>query len=364
MKPRGGQYARRRRNPPGTAPGTVTVDPAAGPSHLSAFVLHEGALREIPETALADVPDPAEGDVLWLNMDGLGDATLLTALAARFGLHPLALEDVVNAHQRPKAETYDAHLFIVLRMPRTGTPRFETEQIALCMGERFVLTFQQEPGDVFDPVRSRLRTPGARIRERGVDYLTYALIDAVTDAFFPALESLGERLEALEAGVVGAPTPAHIGEIHALKHELMALRAAVWPMRDLLGTLLRDDAPHLSAATKVFLRDCQDHCFQLIEMVETYREIASGLVDIHLSSMANRTNEIMQVLTLIATIFIPLTFIVGVYGMNFSPDAGPLSMPELRWRWGYPVVMASMALLAGGLALWFWRRGWLGGGRR
>ena len=207
------------------------------------------------------------------------------------------------------------------------------------------------------PVRARLRNESTPIRTRGADYLTYALIDAVVDSHFPVLEALGARIEALEDAVVLNPAPDQIEAIHALRHELRTIRASVWPLRDLLTVLLRDETVLFGDQARLYLRDCQDHVFQLIEIIETYREIASGLVDILFASQSNRMYEVMQVLTLIATIFIPLTFIAGIYGMNFD------SMPELHWRWGYPVVMGTMAVLGVGLALWFRAKGWLGGRR-
>jgi len=345
-------YTRKRRNAPGSPPGRWATDPAAAESHLHAIRYSSAALEEIDT-----LPPPTGDSTLWLNVDGLRDQALLSQIAASFGLHPLAMEDVVNLHQRPKAEDYQDHLFIVLRMPTRATGSFASEQVALFLGNGSVITFQEAPGDVFEPVRTRLRNPQSPIRGRGADYLTYALIDAVIDSYFPVLEKLGERIEALEDAVVLRSEPGQIADIHAIKHELRTIRSAIWPMRDLLSTLLRDDGAWFSEQTRLYLRDCHDHAFQLIDMVETYRDITSGLVDIHLSSQSNRMNEVMQVLTLIATIFIPLTFIVGVYGMNF------VDMPELHWRWGYPTVMVVMVVIAIGLALWFRAKGWLGGRR-
>ena len=254
-----------------------------------------------------------------------------------FGLHPLALEDTVNLHQRPKVETYDGYLFIVLRMPvalpstdGVSASRLETEQVTMALGRDFVVTFQERSGDCFGPVRHRLRNPGGQIRQRGPDYLAYALIDAAIDAFFPILEAYGEQVEELEDDVVSQPGNRQIARIHELKRNLLTARRALWPLRDMVNALLREDSPLIDKQTLIYLRDCHDHASQLIDMIETYREICSGLVDIHLSSVSNRMNEVMKVLTIIATIFIPLTFIAGVYGMNFDPHAGPLSMPELE----------------------------------
>ncbi len=363
---------RRRRTPPGTAPGTLAVDP--GSPHPQIGMIAYGPDR-FAEKGLASVDEiDAHSDVdsvLWINVTGLGDADILQRLGSRFGLHPLALEDVVNLHQRPKVEAYDDHLFIILRMPEVRTERapgersnrLETEQVALCLGAGFVITFQERTGDTFEPVRQRLRRAGGRIRTYGADYLAYALIDATIDAYFPIMEEYGERVEALENEVIECAEHRQMAQIHDLKRDLLTARRAIWPQRDMLSALIREDTPLVEARTQIYLRDCHDHTIQLIDMIETCREICSGLVEIHLSSVGNRMNEVMKVLTIIATIFIPLTFVVGVYGMNFDPDAGTLNMPELGWRYGYPTVMLTMGVIAAGLVAWFYRKGWIGSGK-
>ncbi|MCW1931127.1 magnesium/cobalt transporter CorA [Pararhodobacter zhoushanensis] len=343
------RYQRRRRSPPGTPPGTLTADPDAGETRVRAIRFNAEGVSE--DDSLAPC---APGSILWLNIDGLADTDLLQKIGTSFGLHPLALEDVVNVHQRPKAEEYEAHQFIVLRMPEPGQDGLHTEQVSIFLGDGFVITVQEHAGDVFDPVRTRLRNPLGQMRKRGADYLCYALVDAAIDAYFPVLEALGEKLEQLEDTVVFDPDAVDMGDIHVLKRELMSIRSAILPMRDVVATLQREETQRFSDNTRLYLRDCQDHAVQLIETIQTYREIATGLVDILLSSQSNRANEVMQVLTLIATIFIPLTFIVGVYGMNFD------DMPELHWRYGYPAVMGIMGLIAVVLAIWFYRKGWLG----
>lgn len=352
MSSKPAKYVRRRRTRPGSPPGVLTIDPAAPKPRMTVtrFDAQGVSVEEAPD--LASLRPPKTG-AIWLNVDGLGDADTLHSVARIFGLHPLAMEDVVNLHQRPKLEGYDGHLFVVMRMPE-AKEGFASEQVSMFVGAHFVVTFQEHPGDVFNPVRARLRNPLSPIRERGSGYLAYALLDAVTDSYFPVLEALGGQLEGLEDAVVTQPRADQIKAIHALKHQLMLVRGAVWPLRDLLSSLARDESGLFSESTRLYLRDCHDHTFQLVDVIETYREIASGLVDLHLSSQANSTNEVMRVLTLIATIFIPLTFIAGVYGMNFA------AMPELQWRWGYPVVMALMAALAVVLIAWFRRKGWLG----
>ncbi|KPQ06961.1 MAG: magnesium and cobalt transport protein CorA [Rhodobacteraceae bacterium HLUCCA12] len=351
----------RRRNPPGTPPGTLSVDPRAAPPRIAVMSYGADALTETTDPdpdALGRLPETDR--TAWINVDGLGDGATLSRIATRFRLHPLAMEDAVNLHQRPKFEDYDNHHFVVLRMPGNFDGRFISEQVALFLGPDFVVTLQEHQGDVFDPVRRWLHSASSPIRSRRADYLAYALIDAVVDAYFPILEQIGETAEALEDAVIAQPHAAHGPRIHALKHELMAIRRAIWPMRDMIAAMLRDESALIADGTRVYLRDCHDHTIQLLEIVETYRELASGLVEIHLASISNRTNEVMQVLTLIATIFIPLTFVVGVYGMNFNPEAGAWNMPELNWRYGYPAVMAAMLAIALGLVIVFWRKGWIG----
>lgn len=301
--------------------------------------------------------------VTWVNVDGLGDLDLIRALGEMFGLHRLALEDVVNVHQRPKVEEYEDHAFIATRM-LVARDAAVSEQITMFLGEGYLLTFQERPGDVFDPIRERIRRHRGFIRESKADYLAYALLDAVIDGYFPVLEHCGERLEALEDEVVSRPGGAAVAAIHEMKRDLLTLRRAIWPQREMINTLVRDPSPYVADQTRVYLRDCYDHTIQIMDIVETYRETASDLMDVYLSSVSTRLNEIMKVLTIIATIFIPLGFIASLYGMNFDPEVSPWNMPELRWYLGYPFSLGLMLLLALGLLYFFRRRGWLGGAER
>ncbi|MCX8997044.1 magnesium/cobalt transporter CorA [Rhizobiaceae bacterium BDR2-2] len=366
---------RRRLTPPGAPPGTLIENPDAPHPKIQCIAFGPGGLTETDVASADDVPALADGQtVRWINVDGVSDTGTVQKIGRAFGLHPLALEDIVDAHQRPKVDIYEEHLLIIARMPvghpvdgngDTAGAKLETEQVAICLGRDFVVTFQEQPGDAFDPVRRRLRAADGQFRARGADYLAYALIDAATDVFFPLLEVYGEQVEDLENQVVEQPEISQIGRIHDLKRNLLTARRAVWPQREMLNALVRDESPFFRAQTRVYLRDCYDHTIQLIDMIETYREIASGLIDIHLSSVSNRMNEVMKVLTIISTIFIPLSFIVGVYGMNFDPEVSPWNMPELGWRYGYPAVLLFMMTIAGGLVWSFWRRGWIGkDGRR
>jgi magnesium transporter len=297
----------------------------------------------------------AAGGVLWIDVQGLGDLNLLRELGEIFTLHPLALEDVVSVGQRPKADDYDSHIFVIARMPEIGDG-VHTDQTSIFIGSHFILTFQEHYGDCLGPVRERLRKGKGLMRRAGPDYLAYAILDAIVDGYFPLLESYGEEIEQLEDEVVERPTRSSLEKIHLAKRNLLTLRRAVWPLRDAVNTLIREESDLITAQTRLYLRDCYDHSVQILDMVETYRELAAGLMDIYISSLSQKLNEVMKVLTIIATIFIPLTFIVGIYGMNFK------YMPELESRWGYPLLMGFMAVLAMGMLWYFLRQGWIGPG--
>lgn len=344
--------------PPGTLPGTLVAHAEAGtePARIHMFSYdpdrcEERALRpeEIPSLAA-----PEKG-VLWLDIWGLSDPGVVKAVGDRFGFHPLALEDVLNIPQRPKVERYPGNLLVVLREIRYPE---EPEQMSLFLADRVVVTFQERPGDPFDPIRDRIRNAKGRIRSLGPDYLAYSLCDAVIDAFFPSLEKLGDEVEDLEERVMANPVPETLKEIRGVKRNLLEVRRAVWPARDAMNEMLREESDLIRNETKVFLRDCYDHAIQLMDMVETYREMAASLVDEYMSAVSNRMNETMKVLTVIATIFIPLSFIAGIYGMNFDPHVSPFNMPELSWRYGYPAVLLIMAGAAGGMLYWFRKKKW------
>jgi magnesium transporter len=297
--------------------------------------------------------------MLWVDVDGLGDADTVRSLGEIFNLHPLALEDVLHVFQRPKLEQYGEHYFLVARMASLND-HLETEQLSIFLGKDFVLTFQDSlPGDCLDPVRNRIRKSLGRIRQYGPDHLVYALLDAVVDSHFPVLEHYGERLDVLEDRILEAATTRSISQVHTIKRDLLTLRRAIWPLRDALHSLLRDDIPMVTEETRVYLRDCYDHTVRLIEMIETYRELCADLVDLYLSSVNNRMSEVMKVLTVFSSIFIPLTFIVGVYGMNFDTSVSRWNMPELLWPFGYPLVLAFMLAVAVAFLVFFHRKGWL-----
>jgi magnesium transporter len=290
----------------------------------------------------------------WIDIRGLADEGILRAVAGELNIHPLALEDVVNVPQRPKAEEYDQHQLVILRMAMLVNDMFKLEQVALLIGKTYVATFQERDGDVFDPVRARVRQGRGPIRDAGAGYLGYALIDTVIDGYYPVLEHLGDVLAGLEDEVIERPSSRTVRRIYDVKRQLLELRRAVWPHRDVINSLVRDETKFISAETRLYLRDTADHAVQLLDVLEAYRETISGLLDVYLSSESNRTNEVMRVLTVIASIFIPLTFLAGVYGMNFE------AMPELHSRIGYPLVLGAMVVIAGGLLWKFHQLGWIG----
>jgi magnesium transporter len=344
---------KRRGSPPGAPPGTLTVSPDAVSPRLRALAYGKDRFEEVEGPDLERIKALREAHaVLWVDVTGLADVDLIGRLGEMFGLNPLALEDVVNVHQRPKAEEFPDHIFAVVRMVRTGIGA-DTEQLSLFFGADYVLSFQERPGDCFDPVRERLRRDRGRLRQQGPDYLAYTLIDAVIDGYFPVLERYGEEIEELEDAVIATPDRRQVERLHHIKRDLLLLRRAMWPMREMINMLIRDESPFVTAQTRLFLRDAYDHSIQLMDIVEAYREISTGLTDVYLSSMSTKLNEVMKLLTVIATIFIPLTFLAGVWGMNFA------FMPELGWRYGYPAALLLMFVVAAALVWYFWRKGWL-----
>lgn len=293
--------------------------------------------------------------VTWINIDGLHEVQIIEKLGRQFELHPLLLEDILSTRQRPKVEDFDKHLFIVLRMLHynSGEQLVESEQVSMVLGQNFVISFQEAIGDVFDHVRDRIRNAKGRVRKMGPDYLAYSLIDAVVDGYFTILEKLGEKIELLEEQLVAEPTEKTLQQIHRLKREMIILRKSVWPLREVISALQRTESQLITKSTTLYLRDVYDHTIQVIDTIESFRDMVSGMVDIYLSSLSNRMNSVMKVLTIIATIFIPLTFIAGVYGMNFE------YMPELGWRWGYEAVLLVMVLVAAVMLIHFRKKKWL-----
>lgn len=346
-----------RQTAPGAMPGTVISPPDAMPSQLHVICYSPTELHEETLTDLSKLMELVERwPVTWLNVDGLGDAKLLEQLAGLFGIHPLSMEDVVHVHQRPKVENYDDYIFVVSRMIEEVDP-LSTDQTSLFIGKSFLLSFQERPGDCLDPVRERLRKKAGRIRQSGPDYLAYAILDATLDAYFPLVERYGDRLDELDDIVTDSPTPRVVSELHHLRGNLLQVRKTMWAQRDALNELIRNDCDLVHSDTRIYLRDCVDHTAQILDVVETYREICADLRDYYLSKIGHRTNQVMKVLTIISTIFLPLSFIAGVYGMNFDTTQ-PLNMPELRWAFGYPFALGLMSATTIGLLVYIYRRGW------
>lgn len=351
----------KRFNPPGSQPGVLLADeePAA-PPRLTLTTYDADSLEEREVAALDQMPERQTGQVQWLGVEG-HDVEVLRVLGEKFGVHPLVIEDIHHVGQRPKLEVFDHYLFITLDLFTLSEPDDDLtkEQVSLLLFDGRLVSVLEGPERVFEPVRERLRKQRGRIRTVGPDYLAYALIDTVVDHFFPLLEDLGERIEAIEDGLLGDPAPAHLARLHHLRRDLVLLRRAAWPLREMVGQLVRSESEIVSETTEPFLRDVQDHTVQALELIETYLEMTSGLTDLYMSSLSNRMNEVMKVLTLIATIFIPLSFVAGLYGMNFDGAVSPWNMPELRWSFGYPAALLLMATMAGGLLMYFRRRRWL-----
>jgi magnesium transporter len=346
-----------RRVEPGAAPGTITVDPSAPVSTIRVLAYGPEAMIERENLPPGEIPALlGKWPVVWINVDGLGNVETLQELAEIFQLHRLALEDVVNVHQRPKVEPYENHLYAVLRMASTSDAQ-QSEQLSLFLGSNFVLTFQERHGDCLEPVRERIRKGGPRLRKGGPDYLAYAVLDAVVDHYFPVLEAYGDRLEALQDEILERPSREALREVYGIRAALTLARRAVYPLRDALAFLLREEVRLVTADTRLYLRDTYDHVIQLIDILQSDREIASGLIEFHVSSAGNRMNEIMKVLTVFAALFIPLTFVAGIYGMNFNAEASPWNMPELDWYLGYPLALLTMVVVAGAMLLFFWKKG-------
>jgi magnesium transporter len=291
----------------------------------------------------------------WINIDGVHQLDNIEKIGNQFKIHPLVLEDIMNTEQRPKMEDFDDYLFVALKMLHYDEQENETktEQVSLILSTNYVISFQESEGDVFDPLRERMRNDRGRIRKMGADYLAYSIIDAIVDNYFMVLEKIGEKIEDIEDELVKNPTPEVLQTIHRLKRELIFLRKSVWPLREVISRLERWESPLINKSIDIYLRDVYDHTIQVIDSLETFRDMLSGILDIYLSSVSNRMNEVMKVLTIIATIFIPLTLIAGIYGMNFK------YMPELDWFWGYPMVYAIMLAISAVMLMYFRKKKWL-----
>jgi magnesium transporter len=355
-----GTLARRKRplKQAGLPPGTLVYTGEQRVEHASLSVIDydQSELRELEVESAEECGTFRDSPtVTWMNVTGLHDIGLIEDLGQRFDIHPLVLEDVVHTDQRPKSDDYGHYIFLVLKTLHRdeGDGDIRIEQISLVLGDGYVISFQEIPEDPFESVRVRLRQSKGRIRGAGADYLAYALIDAVVDHYFAVLEAIGDQIESMSARVVNDPSPEALHEIQGLKRMLSNLRRSIWPLREVIGALNRGESELVCESTGVYLRDVYDHTIQVVDMVETFRDMASGMFDTYLSSVSNRMNEVMKVLTIIATIFIPVTFVAGVYGMNFQ------RMPELSQPWGYPAALIVMLAIGLGMVSYFRRKRWL-----
>jgi magnesium transporter len=346
----------RRARTPGARPGTMRIAADALPPTIQVISYDPDRLeeREIGDVETLRSYCEAPG-VVWVNVTGFGNESTLERIGEIFGVHRLAMADVVNTPQRPKLEDYHDRHLIVTQMAHLREARsMEVEQLSLILGPRWVLTFQERPGDVFEPIRTRIRTGISPIRQMGPDYLASVLLSAIVDAYFPVVEAMGEEIDRLEEEVIERPTQSTLHQIHEIRRMLISLHRIQWRQRDALSSMLHGEPSPFTAEVRVYLRDVYDHSVQVLDVIETSRDLVIGLMDIYLSAISNRTNDTMKTLTIMASIFIPLTFIAGVYGMNFE------YMPELQWRWAYHAVWGTMIAIATGLLIWFRSRGWIG----
>jgi magnesium transporter len=349
---------RKSKQKAGLVPGTLvyTGEKKVEKVRISIIDYDETRLEEKEVATVEECfPFKDKPTVTWINIDGLHDLELIEKIGRQFGLHPLVLEDIVNTGQRPKLEDFEDHVFVVLKMLYYDQKKneLEEEQISLILGGNFVISFQERVGDIFDPIRERIRQNKGRVRKMGADYLAYVLIDSIVDNYFVILEQLGGKIEDAEQELAVNPTLETLQTIRTFKKEMIFLRKSIWPLREVVNSLERGESSLINESTLIYLRDVYDHTIQIIDTVESYRDMLSGMLDIYLSSISNRMNEVMKVLTIFASIFIPLTFVAGIYGMNFT------YIPELGWHWGYFGVLLLMAVIAAVLIVYFKRKRWL-----
>jgi magnesium transporter len=349
---------RRKSRKAGLPPGTLVHvgEPKTSKVKIRVIDYDESDLQEKEIVNIDECyPFKEKPTVTWINIDGIHDVDIIERIGKNYGIHPLLLEDIVNTEQRPKIEDSEDYLFLILKMLSLDEEdrEIKIEQVSLVIGPNYVLSFQEREGDVFDSVRDRIRRARGRIRKMGADYLAYALLDAIVDGYFLILERIGDKIEGLEEDLISHPDTKILQAIHYLKREMIFLRRSVWPLREVISGMSRKESTLIKESTEIFLRDVYDHTIQVIDTIETYRDMVSGMLDTYLSSISNRMNEVMKVLTIFAAIFIPLTFVAGIYGMNFA------FMPELGLKWGYFAALAVMASMAISMLIYFRRKKWL-----
>ena len=347
----------RKQSPPvGSRPGALAISKEAVKPTIRVI---DYTIDDITEKEIGNAEELLQHrnskTVSWIDVQGIGDENILNQIREKFELHPLVMADIVNVPTRPKADDYEEYLLIITRMISLNSEKsMQVEQIGIVLGKNYVLTFQERPGDVLDPVRNRIRQAKGIIRKKGNDYLAYAILDTIIDGYYPVLESFGEYLEGLEDEVIKNPDSKTLEAIYRSRRELLTLRRAIWPQRETFNSLMRDTGKLITKSVRVYLRDSYDHCVQIMDVIESYRELAGSFKDVYLSSLSHRMNEVMKTLTIIATIFIPLSFLAGVYGMNFE------YIPELKVRWAYPVFWMIVVVIGAGMIGYFYRQGWIG----
>lgn len=350
----------RQRGGAGAPPGQIDLPPEAKQSKVRLLSYDSDELVQIENCSIDQIRDElGKRTVTWIDIIGLGTQELYQQIGDLFDIHRLALSDVAHAPQRPKVDSYADHIFLIAQVPMHGNDG-ATGQVSFFLGKNYVISWQEFPGRGFAAVQERLQDSTRAIRSSGPDYLFYALLDSVIDASFPTLMHLGDKLDTLEERIYDRAETQVITQLHRVRRRVRHLRSVMWPLREAVNSLIVSHDKLISAEVRIYLRDCYDHTFQLLDTLEIYRETCSDLRDYYSTEVSNRMNEVMKVLTIIATIFIPLSFIAGVYGMNFDPEISEANMPELKWRWGYPLVLGIMATVAIGQLAFFRWRGWLG----
>ena len=357
-------YKDRVRKSVGTAPGSLILREDSPRPVIEVLAYGPDSFLEDHQVSPENLPGYLEKwPVTWIQVSGLGDPAVIRKIGDLFHLHELSLEDVVEGLQQPKVDVY-GHYVLIIGWHAEFRERMEAHQFSIFLGRNFVITFQSQPAPLSDAVRQRIKSAQGILRSHGADYLAYSLIDMLADSYYPLLECYGDRLEEMENRILIAPREQHVLEIRQIKRDLLRFRRLVWPLRDVTNSLIRDDLPMFSAETRMYLRDCYDHITHVMDLIETCRELASGLMEVYMSCVSNNMNQVIKVLTIFSTLFIPLSFIASLYGMNFDTEKSPFNMPELSWYYGYPMVLMLMGLIALSLMLFYLRKGWLGGKRK
>lgn len=354
------KHRRHRHVSPGSRPGTILIDRDSPHPAIDVTQFSGQQIQHFSDLSPDQIPDVRDDCITWVNIVGLGNQAVIEQVGEKFGIHSMALEDVVNTHQRPKLDVYEGSLFLVLRMPH-HSGELDLEQVSIFLGKNYVLTWQERSGDCFDPIRERMKNASGLIRNHGSDFFVYALMDSIIDSYFPSLIRYGDLLDEIEDTLTDSASDLSlVRKLHSIRHDVRALRRNAWSQRDVVGSLIAYQGDLVTDDTRFHLRDVADHSLRVVEMLESTRDSCSDLQDLYMSTVSLKMNEVMKVLTIISTIFIPLGFIAGLYGMNFSNTASPWNMPETQWQFGYPMALGIMAVVAIGMLTFFKRLGWIG----